>query len=258
MKILFVWEVAGVASILAKYMRRKGHDCTVVGSRPYDSFGFLDSYNEISYPVAGPEFDSYVMNRVFLNKYDIVHVNSAGPLAYRIKRKHPEVKVFLEYHGSDARLTPKEDRAIHESILDGVIFSTPDLKEYMNPGAQYLPLIVDTEHFPLTEHSKGALFIKPYDQEVPDIEPYTFHIIERDRTPFAYELMPELFRLFSIYIDIRIDKSVGLITPLSKTALEALSTGMSVLRADGKEIMGLPEEFKPERVIPILERIYQT
>ena len=44
---------------------------------------------------------------------------------------------------------------------------------------------------------------------------------------------------------------------LSKTVLEALACGLKVLRWDCSVVSGLPEYYRPERVVRVVWRIYE-
>jgi len=258
MKILFVWDVAGVSCVQAKYLRKRGHICNVMMRKSYDGFGFIDFYKEISLDADGNEFDNWAIRNAEVN--DIIHVNSDYQLAYRIKKEYPDKKVILEYHGSDVRLTPIKDREMWERPLDKILVSTPDLLDYgIEKVVEWLPITIDREHFKVSKHSRGALFIKPHDQELPPTDtPYNIHVVLRDVTPWKYSEMPRLFKLYNTYIDIRKDKDVGYMTALSKTALEALSTGMQVYTHDKRIITELPKWHEPETVITQLEAIYNS
>lgn len=253
MKILFVWDIAGVCSTFAKYIRRKGYECTVISRTTQDVFHFLHFYGEQSLYVDGKEFDDIALKMAA--DYDIIHC-SAWQIALLIKEKYPNKPVIMEYHGSDLRLGEIEDARMVSKKLDKILVSTPDLLEYL-PDAQWIPNPVDTDHFKPSNHKQGILFLKPPYQSIPEL-PFNFKVIHRNDTITLFKNMPKLFEEFNIYIDWKYDTNVKkLIIMRSKTALEALATGMTVYTVGGILVQGLPDEHRPENVIPILEKVYR-
>jgi hypothetical protein len=254
MRVLFVWEVAGVASILAKYLRERGHICNVVMRKSYDSFGFTDFYKELSLNVSGNEFDEWVMKNAEVN--DVIHVNSAYQLAYRIKKQYPDKKVILEYHGSDARLSNRSERSVYERQVDKVLVSTPDLLANVSDSI-WLPLTVDFEHFAPRKHQEGAVFFKAdYYNEPKDI-PFTFTALDLKGKFVPYAGVPQVLEEWDTYIDIQdhipTNKEVQ---AWSKMGLEALACGMKVFSYQRQMVTEFPKVHKPDNVIDLLEKIY--
>src|SRR5438445_3931111 len=176
MKILFVWEVAGLGSIMSKYLRKRGHISNVIGSKNHDQCRFLEFYCQQS--CDNIDFDDKAIKEA--DYYDIIHVNSAYQLAWKIKHAYPEKKVVLEYHGSDARLNPRLERSRWERILDKLLISTPDLHEHVDE-AEWLPIIVDTEHFKKIEHKKGTIFFKGPNYAKPKDIPFPYQTLKSDK-----------------------------------------------------------------------------
>jgi hypothetical protein len=253
MKILFVWDVAGVSCVLAKWLRKRGHKCNVLMRKSHDTFGFLDFYEEHPIDVEGPEFDDVAVRTS--GAYDIIHVNSDFRLAARIKAQCPLTKVVLHYHGSDARLNHKNIREPYEAKMDKILVSTVDLYDYVD-GAEWLPNPVDTEHFKPTEHRPGALFVKASDSEELPLCPFSYHTIYRSSNPLPYKSMPSYFEGFHMYVDFKNYMDIGLLKPLSKTALEALATGMTVYNSERVIVQGLPNRHNPAHVTDKLLEIY--
>jgi hypothetical protein len=255
MKILFVWDNAGVSSILAKWLRKGLHEVDVMVRKETDDFGFAPYYGDIILDLPNYEFSEYIIG--IADKYDLIHVNSLPKLAGIIKSLYPSKKVVLHYHGSDARLSNKKERERYERVVDRVLVSTPDLHDLVD-NAIYSPTPVDTELFKPTIHKDGVLFIQPPNTTVPNTPFEDMVIIDREKDPITYENMPDLFMGFNIYVDIKHRNDSGDLPPLSKTALEALATGMKVYGYDRKLISGLPKIHEPSNVIHKLLQVYNS
>jgi hypothetical protein len=67
--------------------------------------------------------------------------------------------------------------------------------------------------------------------------------------------MPEFLRQYAVYVDIKYVEE-QLLQALSKTALEALACGLTVLDFKLDYRQGLPDEYTPMNVVSRLETIY--
>jgi glycosyltransferase involved in cell wall biosynthesis len=169
----------------------------------------------------------------------------------------------------DKLFLSKERRNLRaQEQADAVIVSTPDLLELCSrDDAYYLPNPVDTDHFkvdPTSENGKKeALTI---DSEATNIQ-HTINYCKRnnveveietyDRTrrPIAHSEMPNFLKKYRIYVDIRfVDNQM--LENLSKTALEALACGLSVLDYKLAVRRGLPSKHDPMNVVKTLSTIY--
>ena len=245
MNILHIWDQAGVACVLAKYQRKAGHNAKVIKTEADDPFGFLKFYGE-------EYVNSMTSNSHVFTEFDIFHLHSYRYLAKPLKQKYPKSKIILEYHGTDARCHTLLERADDEQYCDLILYSTPDLIEWV-PNGIYLPLPIDTEHFKETCHIEGSLFMKSDHYRIPALIPFPFKV----EKPVPYKDVPKVFELYDTYIDIQDNKgNVNPIEAHSKTALEALATGMKVYTYDRRMIKGLPLHHRPENVIKRLDYLY--
>jgi len=72
MKILHVWDVAGVSSILAKYQRKLGHDVTVLARLSSDVLG-ITSFYEKPVDLRARSYVKMVLREA--KNYDIIHIH---------------------------------------------------------------------------------------------------------------------------------------------------------------------------------------
>jgi len=258
MRVLHVWNTAGVASVIAKYQAKVlGWDTWVVTRSEFDRFG-LTVYGEAMR--CGARMFSL---RVLLKArgYDVIHIHSCDKILPLLKRLYPRKPLVLHYHGSEVRGKWSAKRE-YCRLADVVLVSTPDLLDGAPEGVIYLPNPVDTEIFkpmPTLRRSLTAVYlIKHQKGEDPGwakrvASKLGLRLTVRDRMkdPIPYPKLPRFLNSFEYYID------RNYVPSLSKTALEALACGLKVIRWDERTVEGLPEEHRPEKVVSTLAEIYE-
>lgn len=167
---------------------------------------------------------------------------------------------------ADFAVSTKQAHFLAQRLADSVLVSTPDLLE-MVPNAIYLPNPVDTDHFrPVSfsiDRQKDALIMVT---EAIDIRPGLDHcrnhnisleieVYDRTKSPIMYSQMPDFLRSYKVYVDIRYVNQ-RILANLSKTALESLASGLTVLDYQLKSIQKLPDEHLPVNVVSQLEHLY--
>lgn len=239
MKILHVFDTAGVASLLAKEQRKLGHTSIVINMKKYDPYNITSFYNNHIYEGNKIGFVIHLIKHLQKNKYDIVHIHFLWKLAlpiWLLKRDAPNSKMIMHFHGTDARhnygILGNIFRSLSLSIIDHTIVATKDLLEQY-PNAFYIPNPVDIDHFTY----------KLYDHEESTKE-----------NTNAYHYMPYRLSRLDTYHDKL--KFIGQ-NVLSKTALEALALGLTVIDCTGKEHKGLAPEHYPENVNKMVMRLYE-
>ncbi len=206
MKILHIWNTAGVASILAKHMDKLYNTSSKVIVRSnYDPFG-LTTYGEI-WNIGAKMF---LYKASFLaRKFDIIHVHSLNEIIPKLSGKKP---LIIHYHGTDIRGRWEEKREIW-SKADEIIVSTRDLLDGAPDNVIYLPNPVDTDLFyDKGNRVKETVFHISYnaDNDAIDIAKelnlkLTIH--NRDISPIPYKDMADILSRYEYYIDIKRDPS---------------------------------------------------
>jgi glycosyltransferase involved in cell wall biosynthesis len=293
MRILHLWDQAGVAFVLAKYQRLRGYDSKTIMVREFDKYGIGKFYNEYIDDTTREEF---VQRSLKEARYaDVLHVHSRSDMVVKLRKYFGNSKkIILQYHGSDIRGIKKQklphrskisDLAIRgifayrrmrdkirriqlnaQRMADAVIVSTPDLLPLVS-NAIYIPNPVDIDHFTphviRKENKKNAIAFKT---EVTDAQWLLYYckynnirldieVYDRSKTPIMHADMPEFLRQYAVYVDIKYVEE-QLLQALSKTALEALACGLTVLDFKLDCRQGLPDEYTPMNVVSRLETIY--
>jgi glycosyltransferase involved in cell wall biosynthesis len=167
-------------------------------------------------------------------------------------------------------LSKKKSNLRAQRLADAIIVSTPDLLQLCTKhDAVYLPNPVDIEHFKPDIIKKNTLKeALTMDTEVTDTNwaisyckkndiNLEIDVCQRMQRPITYSEMPDFLKQYKTYIDIRyVNKR--LLENLSKTALEALACGLTVLDYKLNYLSGLPSEHNPVNVVSNLFKIYSN
>lgn len=223
MRILHIWDQAGVASILAKYQRKLGHEAEVIKREGFDDYKINRFYNSTIYQGSARGFYFYALKRS--RNFDVVHVHSQVKVIPFLSKP-----CVLHFHGSDLRQAGffgMVENWIAQEIADKILVSTPDLLSRL-PKVEWLPNPVDTELF----------------------HPNVDACMLADAVPCEYEYMPS--HLCSLKFHLETKK-----WSLRKTSLEALACGIPV-NWNGLIIKSpLPDQHKPEIVAERTIEIYK-
>ena len=255
MKVLHIWNTAGVASTIAQYMDKTfGTQSWVIMRKRFDKFG-LTTHGEC-WDCGVKVFTLKALRMA--GRYDLLHIHSFDKILPLLRITYRKKPIVLHYHGDDIR-DRWSQRKRYWSKSDTILVSTPDLLDGAPEMVVYLPNPVDTEHFkPSSQREIGAsLYFDKHDpreniswpKKVAKCYNLELHICERN---IPYLELPGFLGKFDYYID------RNYIPSLSKTALEALACGLKVVNWKEEIVEGLPEENDPARVIEKLWNIYES
>lgn len=265
MRILHVWDQAGVSCVIAR-KQAEDHETRVIKRDGFDPFGIMEYYGHKQKKcVVGSRFVTYAVG--IARDFDVIHVHSMFRMVPALRKKYPDKKIVLHYHGSDAMRTPMDVREGYEAFADLLLVSTPDLLRYV-PFAEYLPNPVDTVLFHRREVGppdravylgKKAAF--RYAKHVVDMSSQDVGLMPMfsDLAPVEYDNMPYTLSRYGMYVDVKRDGSGGFASSdvTSLTALQALSLGMRVMCSDGFVMEGLADIHRPENVVRRLHELYR-
>jgi hypothetical protein len=287
-----VWDQAGVAFVLAKYQKLRGHNSKAIMAREYDKYGIGRFYNEFIIETIKEDFIQRSLYEA--RSADILHIHSRADMVSMFRKEFgTSKKIILQYHGSDVRGIKKQKlphrsklsdlvvrgiftyRRIRDIILrvhlnaqrmaDAVIVSTPDLLPLVS-NAFYVPNPVDIEHFKphiLYQKKKKALTLETEVTNAQWVLDYCknknisldIEIYDRSQNPIKHADMPSFLGQYTDYVDIKYVNET-ILQALSKTGLEALACGLSVLDYKLDRRHGLPDEYAPMNVVSRLESVY--
>lgn len=222
MKVLHVWDQAGVAAILAKYQKQLGHEAEVIKREGFDKYGIDKFYGTTIYQGSSIGFYCYALKRS--KEFDLVHIHSQVKVVPFLRK--PTV---LHFHGSDLRETGKWGKLLSyfaRKFVDKILVSTPDLLSVL-PNAEWLHTPVDTDHFNSS------------------VEIRLIHGVL-----IGYKDMPNYLRCKEFHVQTKP-------WALSKLSLETLACGIPV-KWNGLTINSeLPERHNPEKVAQRTIEIYE-
>jgi len=262
LKVLHIWNTAGVGSIIAKYMDKiYGTESWVIMRKSFDRFGFT-TYGEYC------NHNAYFFALKALlkaAKYDIIHVHAFDRIVPFLKSIYNK-PLILHYHGTDIRGKWNERRKYWKKA-DIVLYSTRDLKNGETPKhAIWLPNPVDTELFYEKHPVKYPRTALTMSYKANDIAKqialnYKLKLVIHDRKNnlIPYRELADILCDYEYYIDAKRTYYKGkhiLIKDYSKTALEALACNRKVIRWDGRIVENLPEQHKPHQFVKKLYKIY--
>lgn len=235
MKILHIWNQAGVASILAKYQRKLGHEAEVIKRGGFDCYGIEEFYGTTIYRCRASKWYYYAVKKC--REFDIIHVHSLSGLVPFIRK--PKV---LHFHGDDLRQAGfwrSIRNYIARKLVDRVLVATPDLLSVL-ADAEWLRNPVDMEHC--------------YPRKTPvELSPLPKYSVEKGRyeNVIPYSKLPVYLSQQKRIVQAKINRS------LSKLSLDALACGVDVVW-NGLLIKGvLPDIHRAENVAKRTIRIYE-
>jgi hypothetical protein len=264
MKILHIWNTAGVPSLIAETMDRCYNTKSMVLSRRKFT-PFHETYG-LAVPGGFKRFQIHVIYHI-LKDYDVFHVHTDQlvPIIKKLRRK----PVILHYHGSRIRGKWEERRKIWEKA-DKILVATEDLLEGAPLEAVHIPNPVNLlqlapyKKIPkkkgvalYTDVAKGTA--KDLAQNLADKHNIIINHHSRDKQPLAHENYLRYIAKHEYFIDVRrrYDNPELVFKVPSQGALEALAMGTKVIDHSGSILEGLPEVHDPESVTSALYALYQ-
>lgn len=270
MKVLHIWNTAGVAGFIAKAMDENHpteskvlmraacdpYKCTIKGKNYEDRAAVF-----VARALAHIPF------------YDIIHVHGLDWLIKWIKLAIPWKPLFLHYHGTNIRGL-WEKRRKHWRWADEIFVSTPDLCAGAPSKVIWIPNVVNetlceltARHAPQIQCKYAEAFSDSRwaENEAEDLARKHDYRVEFGHRTFTEgidhsDYLAELV-CFPAYIDVKRDfPGYGdgeIIEAHSLTGLEALFMGLEVIRWDGELVEDFPEHHEARFVVKKLYEIYR-
>ncbi|NWF96887.1 MAG: hypothetical protein HXY34_12165 [Candidatus Thorarchaeota archaeon] len=244
MRVLCVWDTAGVYVPIAEWLHKRGVFTRILMRRAWDPYGQTAMSPHARILDSVEDFLTAVVQEILRSKPTIIHVNSIYEYLPLIRAAAPLTPIVYQYHGGDVRERIAAGFGPHyqTQLADKVIVSTHDLSAY---GEWYDRPISDAFYYRGGRVPNTALMIyvqyviidqRQFAKDLCRKRGLDLTIIDRSKGEgVPYEKMPEFLSKFEYYLDFKghIEKIV-----LSKTALEALACGCKVI-----------QDAEPDRVI---------
>ena len=254
-KVIHIFDIAGVSSIIAHTMDKKfGTESIVITNR--DPWG-VTTYGRVlnKHPIV---FWFIVLYET--RKYDIIHLNFHTQFAWLFKLFYPKKPLIIHYHGSEIR--KKWDTKRDWRHANYVYVSTKDLLIGAPEHVEYLPNPVDTSLFyprDLSQIPQDSACYFSYDADDVALKLAREHdlcltIYERNQ---PHRIIPEILSKHKLFLDIKRVNGVLLYPKgiYSKLALEALRIGLKVISTNGEITSTFPIEHDTEL---ITQKVYAT
>jgi hypothetical protein len=262
MKVLHIWNTAGVGGVIAKYMD-KYHDTEskVFWRSCFDPYKL--STEKVT-NVKGRAINFYV--KIFLQTFDtdIIHIHSMAKIIPYIRLFRPKTPIIMHYHGE--RREKWGERRSFWRKADKILVSTKDLLDGSPKGTIYQPNPIDIELISSKNNKSPVAFFTSVEKGKADdlAESYAkLHdvpliIHSRDKAPLPHDKYLEVISSYEYFIDVRrtTDKQ-DVYKVFSLGGLEALASRCKVIDWNGEIHEGLPPEHYPNQVVSDLFNIYR-
>lgn len=267
LKVLHIWNVAGVSNTLALEQRKLGVHSDIIARLDLDRFQFYKVHRECFIALPTSFFKFYVQSLFVSRQYDIIHVHWYDWILPYLRFLYRKKRIIIHYHGSDIRYKLEEKRKKFKHA-DFVAVSTSDLLDHI-PEASYIPNPVDLQHFTRKKdfEKNTALTFQSYNrfektvdlaEEEAKKRGLLMTIVKREEKIISYPEMPRFLETYEHYIDVRQEPIKDkLLDTLSLTALQSLALGSKVI-FQNQILDEFPLEHDPTSVADKWIEIYTT
>ena len=265
MKVFHIWTIGADGSISRIACQPYGYKTRVLMRYVHDPFKMTDYYGDESTMLDGINFYQYAILACF--DFDIIHIHGVTELVAMIRSRYPDKKIIIHYHGSDIANCSNNELRISQTIsANAICYSTPDLAQYLPDNAIYIPNAINTNLFRPIECKKDGAFIfkiryLDWQKVINFVDKFNidYEIIDRETNTTPFYEMPVLYNKYKMFIDVKgYSNRDGIGQAYSKSGLEALACGLTVLNHAGEFVQGLPEIHTIEHKGKILNDLYKS
>ena len=236
MRILCLWDTAGVFVPIAKWLNENGHQARIVMRMDYDAYGQTANSPYSRMVDSSDDFLFAAIDEIRTFKPDLIHMNQIYHTLPLVRLIAPFTPIVFQYHGGDVRERLAKKIGIHSEskLADKIIVSTEDLQEY---GEWYDRILSDRFYDRGGRIPNTALMVyvnyviidqRQLAKDICEERGLELTIINRDTdTGVPNEEMPAYLSTFEYYLDFKghVESII-----LSKIALEALACGCKVIQ----------------------------
>jgi hypothetical protein len=235
MKVLYLWNTAGVFTPVAEWLLDNGHQAKIVMRYMYDLYRQTQDSRAAHMVNTGRDFYLTGLRQIRRFKPDIIHINSSVKMLILARAIAWRTPIVFTYHGSDARNPTGKPHKEVTQLADYISVTTPDLESYGNYIERPVhPMFHDRggrrprtalmfykSHFYVDNREKAKEWAKDKDIELTILDEL------HPDFPIPHEEMPGVLSKYEYFIDWKGQKDE--LFALSKTAIEALACGCKVV-----------------------------
>lgn len=267
-RILHIWNKAGVGGFLSRYMDKEYDTKSLCITRK--ALDWFDLSSEKTKVLDNRVITYFIKVLLECRKYDILHFHAHDQYIKYFKMIYPNKKIIIHYHGTVIRYN-WESRIKYWKHADVILVSTPDLLDGSPENTIWLPNVVDEDicfrqlKYPKVIGSAFHVdrFAIDYANLYADNNNLKLFIHDRDVLRIPHYAFINLLGRFEYYIDVKRDypsavEVTRVLKALSVTGLEALACGCKVINYEGKVINELPSKHESHNIVSSLYEIYNS
>lgn len=130
MKVLFVWDTAGVFSPVASWLNKtNGHNAKILMNEECDPFGQTSQLDCAIMASSAKDFYKKLIKELLFFRPDVIHVSDSIKAFLVARLLAPRSKVVMTYHGSVRRMKSGK-RHPEVDMAEKVTVAIPDLYEF--------------------------------------------------------------------------------------------------------------------------------
>lgn len=237
MKVLYVWDTAGVFSPVASWLNKaNGHEAKILMNEKCDPFGQTSQLDCAIMVKSAKAFYKRLIRELLFFRPDVVHVSDGIKLFLIARLFAPRAKIVMTYHGSVRRMKSGK-RHPEVNMAEKVTVATPDLCEFGEwmdrPIWDYFydrggrvkdtAVMFYTDYFFIDWREEAKMWTEANDIDLT--------IVDRTKGDFIFHKdLPEFFSKFEFFLDYKgfLINSNGSIT-VSVAAMEAKMCGCKII-----------------------------
>ena len=246
---LYLWNTAGVPSILVKYGRRAGSPQTVLYRREFDPYNIGECYNDIGLAGSARRWCMRAVYTILYQRPELIIVHGVYNFLWLWRRVAPRSSTLVfVVHSMELRL----GRIRNTKYSGKLVVVMPDLKKCAE--TTYLSNPVDTDLFGggHTSNGRGLYRLKPGQSRKAFMVALRLmgfgHVDWKPVPPTPYDRMPELLAKHEYLTSLSMfGRSEKIALMYSTLDLQAMSIGPKVMCYDSVIRDTLPEEQESEK-----------
>lgn len=237
MKVLYVWDTAGVFSPVASWLNKtNGHEAKVLMNEECDPFEQTSQLDCAIMVKSAKEFYKKLIKELFFFRPDIIHVSDSIKAFLVVRLLAPRARIVMTYHGGVRRMKSGK-RHPEVDMAEKVTVAIPDLYEFgewmdrpiwgyfydRGGRVKNTAVMLYADYFFIDWREKTKMWAKANGIDLT--------IVDRTKGDFIlHKDLPEFFSKFEFFLDYKghLINPDGSIT-ISLAAMEAKACGCKII-----------------------------